>query len=431
MSRLFRLTGFFLLTLWSCCLHAQDRKSVSGRVFDATTKEPVPFAAVSLPTSLIGTNTNEQGWFTLSYPANTSDKRLSINCLGYKVQSLALDSVNGELMVFLEHAGFELREVVVRSLPPTHYISQAMKKLPENYPDAPFSTQAYYRQQVYENGDVLGRTEGVFQSYYPHYLDTAKHNQHQLILYRQADPHELQFMREKLDKERKKGERKAAKKNKDKPQALDDGITPGGDQSLVSFGGPEMILKTDFIRGEEPFLEEKQFKKFNYSFQGSTSYEGRQLMIIVFEAKEAVDHFRMNGKIYLDEESLAIVTIEYSAAIEIPLIAKPIMLLYGFSVDDAYFHKKLQYARIDGRWYPRDFQWEMQAHMEKRHLFDPNEQADFKMGQCLFVNQVELRSPQPILAASRFDSKKKMSMQVHPLGNLQWKDINQVAPAAK
>lgn len=307
----------------------------------------------------------------------------------------------------------------------------AMKKLPENYPVSSFATQAYYRQQVFENSEVLGRTEGVFQSYYPHYLDTAAHNQHQLILYRQADPHELQFMREKFEKDKKKDDRKAAKKNKDKPLPVDDGIKPGGDQSVVNFGGPEMILKTDFIRGEEPFLEEKQFKKFNYSFQGSSSYEGRPLMVIVFEAKEAVDHFRMNGKIYLDEESLAIVTIEYSAAIEIPLIAKPILLLYGFSVNDAYFHKKLQYALIDGRWYPRDFQWEMQAHMEKRHFFDPNERADFKMGQCLFVNQVELRSPQPIPAANRFDSKKKMSTQVHPFGNLQWKDINQVAPAAK
>jgi len=98
----------------------------------------------------------------------------------------------------------------------------------------------------------------------------------------------LQFMHEKLEKERKKGERKAAKKNKDKPAPVDDGIQPGGDQSVVNFGGPEMILKTDFIRGEEPFLEEKQFKKFNYSFQGNSTYEGRPLMVIVFEAKEAV-----------------------------------------------------------------------------------------------------------------------------------------------
>ena len=407
---------------------AQNKKALTGSVLEAASKKPVPFAAVTLQSSLLGTNTNENGEFKLVYSEDSGDKRITINCLGFKSRSLALDSAQGPLLVYLERVGLELNEVVVRPLAPTWYISLAMKKLPENYPDAPFSSQAYYRQQVYENSELLGRTEVVFQSYCPHYLDTAAHNQHQLILYRQSDPTELQFMHDKVEKDRKKDAKKTAKKKTIVPPIEDDGLKPGGDQSLVSFGGPEMILKTDFIRGDEPFLDEKQFKKFNYSFQGSSSYEGRSLMVIVFEAKEAVDHFRMNGKVYLDEESMAIVTIEYNAAIELPLIAKPILLLYGLSINDAYYHKKLQYALIEGRWYPRDFQWEMSAHMEKRHFFDPSERADFKMGQCLLVNSIDRQGAQPVPPAFRFDAKKKMSMQVHPLRNIEWKDINQLAP---
>lgn len=317
------LSLFILFEILTGHLFAQSKKLISGTVTDSKSGEAIPFASISLKHQLIGTNSNENGAFDFYFPQETNNDSIIISCLGYKSKAFSTETATTPLNIKLESYSVALPEVVIRALLPTDYIRMAMRKVKENYPQKPFQSQAYYREQVLENDNLINQTEGIFKSYYPNYQDTIK-NQHQLLLYKKADSKQIAFMREEAEKRKDKKIKKAKRKGKDTA-----GIE-NSDAIKIGFGGPETILSMDFLREHEPFLDTLQFKKFDYSFAGSSSYQGKELMVIAFEARKAIEHLKPVGKIYLDLQSLAITSIEYKAAFEIPLLYRPLLFSLWF-----------------------------------------------------------------------------------------------------
>lgn len=411
--------GLFILCINTKLVMGQTQQVISGTVSDTKTGERIPFAVVSLKKQLIGTNSNEYGAFNFYFPLETVNDSIVVTALGYSSKLFSTQSLLSPLIVSLDPRLVELSTIVVRALLPTDYIKMAINKVKDNYPHKPFQSQAYYREQVNENHEIINRTEGVFKTFYPAYQDTMK-NQHQLLLLRKADAKQIAFMREYADKKRAKKIRKAKRKNEDVAKAeAYEGIT-------IKFGGPETILRTDFIKEKEPFLDSTKFKKFSYSFAGSSTYQEKELMVIDFISLKEVDNMMLKGKIYLDVASLAITTITYRAEVDIPTLVKPVLFMYGLKIIDPVFVKKLQYHEVNGKWYPKDFQVTGSGSVTKKHWFSANENADFEIEQLFFVNKIETENATPVAAVKRYKSKTKMEEQVHNELNLTWSEINQV-----
>lgn len=410
---------FVLLNIFSFNLSAQSQNLVSGTVSDSKTGEPVPFASITLKHQLVGTNANENGDFNFYFSDESGNDTIVISCLGYKSKVFGTASIVTPLNIKLEAYSVALPEVVIRALSPTDYIRMAMRKVKENYPQKPFQSQAYYREQLNENNVLINQTECVFKTYYPNYQDTIK-NQHQLLLYKKADAGQIAFMREEAEKRKKKKIKKAKRAGKEPPSI------ENADAIKIAFGGPETILSMDFIREQEPFLDTLQFRKFNYSFAGYSTYQGKELMIISFEARQRIEHLKPVGKIYLDLQSLAIASIEYKADFEIPLLYRPLLFLYGLSIDDATFEKKLQYHELKGKWYPKDFQWTGKGGISKKHWFKANEHSDFYIEQLFFINKIQSENIAAIPESKRFKPAKKLEEQVQNDAGINWNEMNQV-----
>ena len=75
-----KLLAVALLALAALPASAQNR-TISGKVTDSATKQPVPGVSVIVDNSSVGTSTNIDGTYTLEVPANA--KSLSASCLGY------------------------------------------------------------------------------------------------------------------------------------------------------------------------------------------------------------------------------------------------------------------------------------------------------------------------------------------------------------
>jgi hypothetical protein len=86
--------------------------SISGFVKDAQTQEPLPFVNVFFTNTATGTQTADNGYFSISN--NAGARSITISSLGYKDQIILLDSakITG-LLVLLEPTDFQLNEVVV------------------------------------------------------------------------------------------------------------------------------------------------------------------------------------------------------------------------------------------------------------------------------------------------------------------------------
>lgn len=92
-----------------CGLPTVAQRTVQGRVLDARSDEPVPFAAVHLPSGKHGVGTDLGGRFTLWVPAGADSLRVA--CMGYRP---AVVAVADSMLVRLEPAVEQLRAVVVR-----------------------------------------------------------------------------------------------------------------------------------------------------------------------------------------------------------------------------------------------------------------------------------------------------------------------------
>ncbi|WP_303309832.1 TonB-dependent receptor [Hymenobacter sp. BT730] len=88
---------------------ALAQHTFSGRVYDATTKEPLIGATVRTPDSKTGTVTNHSGYFTLP----TDAPQLLISAVGYRSVTLTPTADNQVLRVALQPAVEDLQTVVV------------------------------------------------------------------------------------------------------------------------------------------------------------------------------------------------------------------------------------------------------------------------------------------------------------------------------
>ncbi len=105
----------FLLILIGGCLSAlaQETVSISGRVLDANTQEPLPGANVyALSDWRNGRSTNEQGAFSLTVAANDS---LMITFVGYQEQVVPVNPANLVLVVEMVAFAQDMETVTVRA----------------------------------------------------------------------------------------------------------------------------------------------------------------------------------------------------------------------------------------------------------------------------------------------------------------------------
>ena len=84
----------FLVLLPLFGLTQQPR--ITGRVVDAITKEPIPFASIGFLKAGAGALTNENGYFQLAEPGEFKQDSLILMTLGYNRQALLVEQGNLE-----------------------------------------------------------------------------------------------------------------------------------------------------------------------------------------------------------------------------------------------------------------------------------------------------------------------------------------------
>ena len=398
---------------------ALSQPIISGTIHDAISGEALPYIALSLKKNLLSTVSNENGQFEFTVPATITDDTLVISSIGFEPQYLSVASINSPLNIKLKPNSFELKEVMILPMPPEHYIKMAMNSIKKNYPRQPFQTEAYYREIFTENDSIISFTEAVFNSYYPHYCDTSAKNSHQLLLYNKADDKKIAFMN-KQNKAKKK-----RKKDKNETSVIDTSKT-GPIDIKGAIGGPDAILGLDVVRGAEDYLDSTKFRYFEYSFAASSTYDNKELMVIDFKSRKRNDHVKKNGKIYIDLESNAIVSVDYSGDITLPTMIYPALFVLGVSVDRPTFHKKIDYVKVNKEWYPQRIKAGAEVTLLKKHLFRENEHSRIVVDGIFVVNKTLTENVKPIEEKKKYSNKKNMSEQVYNDDKITWNQINAI-----
>lgn len=91
---------------------AVAQTSISGKVLDAQTKEPLAGASVFVKGTTTGTSTNKEGEFTLSLPEKTG--LISVSFVGYKTKEIQPD-IQNEMIIYLEPS-VSMEEMIIKGV---------------------------------------------------------------------------------------------------------------------------------------------------------------------------------------------------------------------------------------------------------------------------------------------------------------------------
>ncbi len=140
--------SILFLIIAFCSLHgfSQTGYTISGKIIDDATKQPLQGASVFAENTTIGTATNEQGFFTLRLPGGGYS--IAITFTGYQTETkrvTAGDAGNNEMLIEIKKKEKALEEFVVKS---TSEVADGLQK---------------YGDFFLEN--FIGKTENGRQSY--------------------------------------------------------------------------------------------------------------------------------------------------------------------------------------------------------------------------------------------------------------------------
>jgi hypothetical protein len=145
----------FLLLLFSISsllLHSQPFFSVSGKVIDSATQEPLAFASVFCQNTTQGTATNKEGQFSLSLKEGGYD--LVITFTGYQSQLIRIspEIKTTELIIVMIKEEKKMEEVVIRS---SNEVKNGWEKYGQFFLDNFIGTTPFASQCILLNPEVL------------------------------------------------------------------------------------------------------------------------------------------------------------------------------------------------------------------------------------------------------------------------------------
>ncbi len=106
------------LCIFLCCIFfsVSAQNTITGRVIDASSNEPLTGATIAMVGTTAGTITDGDGNFSLSHSVETASVELSISFMGYETQVLTENNNARGLLIKLEPSFVKLDEVVVEGI---------------------------------------------------------------------------------------------------------------------------------------------------------------------------------------------------------------------------------------------------------------------------------------------------------------------------
>jgi hypothetical protein len=141
----------FLVVLLCIFPTLEYAQTLTGRIVDGQTGEPVPFATVVTGVNK-GTISNEEGFFSFD-TSSQAIQSIHISCMGYETLKIPVESIEKDKILRLSPAAIRLNEVRIGERIPEadEIIRQVVKNIPSNYVLEGSNYAFFYRESEYMN----------------------------------------------------------------------------------------------------------------------------------------------------------------------------------------------------------------------------------------------------------------------------------------
>ncbi|UTW63977.1 carboxypeptidase-like regulatory domain-containing protein [bacterium SCSIO 12741] len=419
-----------LLGLNSLIAQSDSTFTLYGQVLDSLSGQAIPYSNVYVKNTLKGTLTNEHGHFYLKMTQGDKKDTLQFSLMGFEPLEIPLTASTPQpLMVYLTPSPVQLKEAIVLPLEPEDYVKKAIIKMAENFPDTAYNSTLYYREILKENEHYNQYTEALLDVYNLPYSGTPSDTTQIRIKAGKEydDLSEIEFMQGFAEKQKKKYYKKQKKKGNEVVKSDVKGFTP-------EFINPYWILDSNLVRKRQMFLDTNDFKLYDYKFSHISKLDDKRVMCIEFDQKDKVRDPLFAGTIYLEEESLAIVALEFHLSEKgkkylIPGYAKPVMWAMRLKVSPPLFGAFIRNREINGKWYLEYIKFTMDAELTKKYYFDDDHHSRFTGEQILVVVDRDLGGAETFPAEEIALKTKPIRKQLKKdSAQVNWTEYSRIQP---
>ena len=294
--------------------------SIGGKIIDAETSEPLPYATIGISHRGKGTVTNFNGDFVLRISEENLDDTLSVSYVGYVNRLLPVRSLPGNVMTITMDRDFiPIPEIIIRAQDPLLIIRKTISSVASNYGTTPALLTGFYREGVYRRKEPQIYSEAVVKIYKSPYTRSLQNDQVKVIRSRKIENLEAK------------------------------------DTLAVRLkAGLSATLSLDGMRHLFDFLDPESFNTYEYHLTDIVTIDDQTAFVISFRQKPWVTDPLMQGDIYINVDNYSMALAEFEVN---PLYVDQTgesfisRLPMEYSMRPEYVRYRVRYRHIDGRYY--------------------------------------------------------------------------------
>jgi len=317
-----RFTGIIIAALFlAFSLHAQtDFNVYNGAIVDGQTNKALEAVSLNINGTNISTITNSEGEFTLKVPSSYTDSKVAVSLLDYNTYVISLtELLNEDNTIKLYRAVTKLSAVSISAFKNAErLVKKVFSDKNKNLEEQSVFMTAFYRETIKRRNRNVSLTEAVVN------------------ILKQPTTSQLHDAIQ-LGKARKSTDYKR----------LDT-------VSVKLQGGPFSTVYLDVMKYPEYIFNEESIMSYNFTFDKPTTINNRTVYVVDFRPKDNAFKINYFGKLFIDVESLALVSANYALDLSNRSKTKNLLVkkkptnIVVYPLEANY---KVDYKAKDGKWY--------------------------------------------------------------------------------
>ena len=250
--------------------------TITGVLKDAKTGDKISYATISVPNTNIGTVSNSEGEFILKVNPSLKAEYFQVSHLSYATTQFKINEANEkEKTYYLDYQPITLKELAIPA-DPRSVVEMALAGIRQNYSEKAAMMTGFYRESIRQRRDYLSISEAVVDIYKAPYTN------------RQDD-------QVKIFKGRKGSNVKKA------------------DTVMVQLqGGPNVTMLLDIVKNTDLSIALDNLDNYQFEFGSVATIDNKLHWVIDFSPNAIKDDPLYYGKLYINQDNMAITRAEFS-----------------------------------------------------------------------------------------------------------------------
>lgn len=256
--------------------------TISGVVKDKQNKKRLEYVNISIPGCNVGTVTNADGEFSIKVEEKYQPKAIEVSHIGYINSQISINNGNrSELTVWLTPHINLLNEIVVQAENPRSIVTEALRKVPENYSRQNNMLTGFYREIAQKGRRYINISEAIIDVYKTPYNKTADYDRVQIS----------------------KGRRLLSQKE-------------GDTLAVKLLGGPMLSVYMDVVKNPDCLFDLESLNDYDFHMEESISIDNRSQWVISFRPRVELPYPLFYGTLYIDKMRRSFTRAEFSLSMD-------------------------------------------------------------------------------------------------------------------